>query len=61
MERTLFHATNNYFVPNVEVTAYCCRTHLPPNTAFRGFGGLRHVRDRKRHRESRTGLGRFTA
>ncbi|MEO8589152.1 MAG: molybdopterin cofactor-binding domain-containing protein, partial [Flavobacteriales bacterium] len=39
MERTLFHATNSYFVPNVEVTAYCCRTNLPPNTAFRGFGG----------------------
>ena len=39
MERTLFHATNSYFVPNVEVTAYSCRTHLPPNTAFRGFGG----------------------
>ena len=39
MERTLFHATNSYHIPNVEVTAYCCRTHLPPNTAFRGFGG----------------------
>ncbi|HEX2617276.1 MAG TPA: molybdopterin cofactor-binding domain-containing protein, partial [Flavobacteriales bacterium] len=39
MERTLFHATNSYFVPNVDVTAYSCRTHLPPNTAFRGFGG----------------------
>jgi xanthine dehydrogenase large subunit len=39
MERTLFHATNSYFVPNVAVTAYSCRTHLPPNTAFRGFGG----------------------
>lgn len=39
MERTLFHATNSYFVPNVEVTAYSCRTNLPPNTAFRGFGG----------------------
>jgi xanthine dehydrogenase large subunit len=39
MERTLFHATNTYFVPNVEVTAYSCKTHLPPNTAFRGFGG----------------------
>ena len=39
MERTLFHATNAYHIPNVEVTAYCCRTHLPPNTAFRGFGG----------------------
>ena len=39
MERTLFHATNSYFIPNVEVTAYSCRTNLPPNTAFRGFGG----------------------
>ena len=39
MERTLFHATNAYHVPNVDVTAYCCRTNLPPNTAFRGFGG----------------------
>ncbi len=39
LERTLFHATNSYFIPNVTATAYCCRTHLPPNTAFRGFGG----------------------
>jgi len=39
MERTLFHCTNSYFVPNVKATAYSCRTNLPPNTAFRGFGG----------------------
>jgi xanthine dehydrogenase large subunit len=39
MERTLFHSTSTYFVPNVKATAYSCRTHLPPNTAFRGFGG----------------------
>ncbi|MBI5858246.1 MAG: molybdopterin-dependent oxidoreductase [Sphingobacteriales bacterium] len=39
MERTLFHCTNSYFVPNVTATAYSCRTNLPPNTAFRGFGG----------------------
>ncbi len=39
MERTLFHCTNSYFIPNVKATAYCCRTNLPPNTAFRGFGG----------------------
>jgi xanthine dehydrogenase large subunit len=39
LERTLFHCTNTYFVPNVKATAYCCRTNLPPNTAFRGFGG----------------------
>lgn len=39
MERTLFHCNNSYFIPNVKATAYSCRTHLPPNTAFRGFGG----------------------
>ena len=39
MERTLFHCTNSYFIPHVTATAYSCRTHLPPNTAFRGFGG----------------------
>jgi xanthine dehydrogenase large subunit len=39
MERTLFHSTNAYFVPNVSATAYSCKTNLPPNTAFRGFGG----------------------
>lgn len=39
LERTLFHATNSYFIPNVKVTAHSCKTNLPPNTAFRGFGG----------------------
>ena len=39
LERTLFHCTNTYYVPNVRATAYSCRTNLPPNTAFRGFGG----------------------
>jgi xanthine dehydrogenase large subunit len=39
LERTLFHANNSYYIPNVTVTAHCCKTHLPPNTAFRGFGG----------------------
>jgi len=39
LERTLFHCTNSYYIPNVKATAYSCRTHLPPNTAFRGFGG----------------------
>jgi len=38
MERTLFHTTNSYFIPNVRATAYSCKTNLPPNTAFRGFG-----------------------
>ena len=39
LERTLFHCTNSYFIPNVTATAFSCRTNLPPNTAFRGFGG----------------------
>jgi xanthine dehydrogenase large subunit len=39
LERTLFHSTNSYYIPNVKATAYCCRTNLPPFTAFRGFGG----------------------
>ena len=39
LERTLFHATNAYFVPNVKATAISCKTNLVPNTAFRGFGG----------------------
>ena len=39
LERTLFHGTNSYHIPNFRATAYSCRTNLPPNTAFRGFGG----------------------
>ncbi|MHA2100386.1 MAG: molybdopterin cofactor-binding domain-containing protein, partial [Candidatus Kariarchaeaceae archaeon] len=39
LERTLFHANNSYYLPNVKVTAISCKTNLPPNTAFRGFGG----------------------
>ncbi len=39
LERTLFHVTNSYFIPNVKATAASCRTNLPPFTAFRGFGG----------------------
>lgn len=38
MERTLFHGTSSYFVPNARITCHSCRTNLPPNTAFRGFG-----------------------
>ncbi|MBI9070680.1 MAG: molybdopterin-dependent oxidoreductase [Melioribacteraceae bacterium] len=39
LDRSLFHATNSYSIPNVKSTGYCCRTNLAPNTAFRGFGG----------------------
>ncbi len=43
MERTLLHATNTYFIPNVRITGMCCRTNLPPFTAFRGFGAPQAV------------------
>lgn len=39
MERALFHMENSYSVPNVRGRGFLCRTNLPSNTAFRGFGG----------------------
>ncbi|KAF1371502.1 hypothetical protein PFLUV_G00277450 [Perca fluviatilis] len=39
MERALFHMENSYSVANVRGRGYVCRTNLPTNTAFRGFGG----------------------
>ena len=39
LERTLFHSTNAYFIPNAQIFAVSCRTNLPPSTAMRGFGG----------------------
>jgi xanthine dehydrogenase large subunit len=43
MERTLLHAENAYYIPNVEFSGTVCRTNLPSNTAFRGFGGPQAV------------------
>ncbi|XP_029448890.1 xanthine dehydrogenase/oxidase isoform X2 [Rhinatrema bivittatum] len=39
MERALFHIDNTYKIPNVRAQGYVCKTNLPSNTAFRGFGG----------------------
>lgn len=39
MERAVFHAENCYLIPNIRVLGYMCKTNLPSNTAFRGFGG----------------------
>ncbi|HLF20580.1 MAG TPA: xanthine dehydrogenase molybdopterin binding subunit, partial [Bacteroidota bacterium] len=39
MERAMLHADNAYYVPNMEVVGRVCKTNLPSNTAFRGFGG----------------------
>jgi xanthine dehydrogenase large subunit len=43
MERTLLHAENAYFIPNVRFSGTVCRTNFPSNTAFRGFGGPQAV------------------
>lgn len=39
MARAMCHADNAYYLENAEITGTICKTHLPPNTAFRGFGG----------------------
>ncbi len=36
--RSFLHATGSYHIPNVRITAASCRTNIPPNNAFRGFG-----------------------
>lgn len=32
------HFENCYRIPNVKVSGWVCKTNLPSNTAFRGFG-----------------------
>lgn len=39
MERSMLHADNAYHIPEISIYGTVCRTNLPPNTAFRGFGG----------------------
>jgi xanthine dehydrogenase large subunit len=39
MERSMLHADNAYFIPNIAVSGTVCRTNRPSNTAMRGFGG----------------------
>uniref|UniRef100_A0A672MV38 Xanthine dehydrogenase n=1 Tax=Sinocyclocheilus grahami TaxID=75366 RepID=A0A672MV38_SINGR len=39
LERALFHMDNSYNIPNIRGTGYMCKTNLPSNSAFRGFGG----------------------
>ncbi|MGF1626968.1 MAG: xanthine dehydrogenase molybdopterin binding subunit [Alphaproteobacteria bacterium] len=38
-DRAMFHADNAYFLENVRIRSYRCKTHTVSNTAFRGFGG----------------------
>jgi len=39
MDRALLHLDNCYRWPAFSARGVVCRTHTPPNTAFRGFGG----------------------
>jgi len=43
LDRSLFHADNAYYLPHARITGRVCRTNLPSNTAFRGFGGPQAV------------------
>ena len=38
LERAMFHSDNAYYIPNTRIRGRACRTNLPPNTAYRGFG-----------------------
>lgn len=38
-DRSMFHADNAYFLENVSIVSYRCKTNSQSNTAFRGFGG----------------------
>lgn len=43
MARAMTHAENAYYIANIEIRGTVCRTNMPPNTAFRGFGGPQGV------------------
>jgi len=38
-DRAMFHSDNAYYLPNVSISSYRCKTNTVSNTAFRGFGG----------------------
>ncbi|XP_072912174.1 xanthine dehydrogenase/oxidase isoform X2 [Hemitrygon akajei] len=39
LERAFLHIGNCYKIPAIRAIGYVCKTNLPSNTAFRGFGG----------------------
>jgi xanthine dehydrogenase large subunit len=43
LERAMLHTDNAYFLPNIRISGRVCKTNLPSNTAFRGFGGPQGV------------------
>ncbi len=56
VDRTVFHADNAYFVPDIAIRSKRWRTNTVSNTAFRGFGGpqgmlaIEHAIDQVAHR-----------
>ncbi len=38
-DRAIFHCDNAYFLQDVEIHSFRCKTHTQSHTAFRGFGG----------------------
>ncbi len=42
-DRAIFHTDNAYFLSDVEIASYRCRTNTQSHTAFRGFGGPQGV------------------
>jgi xanthine dehydrogenase large subunit len=42
-DRAVFHADNAYFLQDVDIVSYRCKTNTQSHTAFRGFGGPQGV------------------
>jgi xanthine dehydrogenase large subunit len=42
-DRAIFHADNAYFLEDVAIHSYRCKTHTQSHTAYRGFGGPQGV------------------
>jgi xanthine dehydrogenase large subunit len=38
-DRAVFHVDNAYYLGDVEIVSYRCKTNIQSHTAFRGFGG----------------------
>jgi xanthine dehydrogenase large subunit len=38
-DRAIFHTDNAYYLGDVDITSYRCKTNTQSHTAFRGFGG----------------------
>ena len=42
-DRAIFHTDNAYYLQDVDITSYRCKTNPQSHTAFRGFGGPQGV------------------